>query len=160
MASATRRLHDPSATASVHIDAAPDVVYALVTDLPTLAAMAAETVAMRWREGSPARPGAVFTGDNENGAQRWTTKCTVTDADPGRVFAFDVRYAVLPIAHWRYDIVAVDGGCRVSESTWDRRPGWFRALAGRATGVPDRAAANAEHIRATLQNLKERAEAA
>lgn len=152
-------LTQPSATATVHINAGPDVVYALVTDLPTLSALAEETVAMRWRKGDAVCAGAVFTGENQNGGQRWRTTCTVTNAQPGRTFAFDVRYLVLPIAHWRYDFAADDDGCRVTESTWDRRPGWFRKLAGRATGTGDRAAANAEHIRLTLQRLKERAEA-
>ena len=78
---------------------------------------------MEWRKGSAVRPGAVFVGQNENSGRRWTTKCTVTDAEPGRVFAFDVRHTVVPIARWQYDIVAADGGCRVTESTWDRRPG-------------------------------------
>lgn len=148
----------PAATATVHVNAAPEAVYALVTDLPTLAALAEETVAMRWRKGDAVRPGAVFTGDNQNGSARWSTTCTVTDAERGRTFAFDVRYTVIPIAHWRYDFAAADGGCRVTESTWDRRPRWFRKLAGRATGTGDRAAANAEHIRLTLQRLKERLE--
>lgn len=160
MASLNHGAADPSATATVHIDAGPDVVYALITDLPTLAALAEETVAMQWRKGDSARPGAVFVGRNENGSRRWSTTCTVTDAEPAQVFAFDVRHTILPIARWSYDIVAEGSGCRVTESTWDRRPGWFRKLAGRATGVPDRAAANAEHIRLTLQRLKERAEAA
>ncbi len=79
---------------------------------------------------------------------------------PGRVFAFDVRYAVLPIAHWRYDIVPAEGGgCRVTERTWDRRPGWFSKTAWVGTGVRDRDAANAEHIKLTLARLKEKAEA-
>lgn len=149
-------------TASVQIDAGADVVYDLITDLPTLATLAEEAVAMEWRKGDAVRPGAVFVGRNENGGRRWSTTCTVTDADPGRVFAFDVRYAVLPVARWQYDITdsgAADGGCHVTESTWDRRPGWFRKVAGRSTGVADRAAANAEHIRLTLQRLKQRAEA-
>jgi hypothetical protein len=30
--------------------------------------------------------------------------CTVTDAQPGQVFAFDVRYLGLRIARWRYDV--------------------------------------------------------
>lgn len=63
------------------------------------------------------------------------------------------------IAHWRYDIVATEGGCTVTESVWDRRPGWFKKFAGLATGVSDRDNANAEHIRLTLRRLKERAEA-
>lgn len=150
---------DQCVTASVEIDARPDVVYGLVTDLPTLASLAEEAVAMEWRKGDAVRPGAVFVGHNESGDRRWTTKCTVTDAEPGQVFAFDVRHTVIPIARWQYDIVPAGAGCRVTESTWDRGPEWFRKLAGRATGVSDRAAANAKHIRLTLQRLKQRAEA-
>ncbi|MGO8771871.1 SRPBCC family protein [Mycobacterium sp.] len=150
---------DPDVAATVEIDARPDVVYGLITDLPTLASLAEEAVAMEWRKGDAVRPGAVFTGHNENGGRRWKTKCTVTDADPGRRFGFEVRHTVVPIARWQYDIEDADGGCRVTESTWDRRPGWFRKVAGKSTGVADRPAANAEHIRLTLERLKQRAEA-
>jgi hypothetical protein len=145
-------------TATVQIDARPEVVYGLITDLSTLASLAEETVAMKWHKGSSVRQGAVFVGHSENSGRRWTTKCIVTDAEPGRVFAFDVWHTVFTIARWQYDIVAADGGCRVTQSTWDRRPGWFRKLAGRATGVTNRVATNTEHIQITLQRLKQRAE--
>ncbi|BDB43460.1 MULTISPECIES: SRPBCC family protein [Mycobacterium] len=149
----------PSATATVQIDASPEAVYGLITDLPTLASLAEEAVKMELRKGAAVTEGAVFVGHNENGGKRWTTKCTVTDADPGRAFAFDVRAAMLPIARWKYDIeAAADGGCRVTESTWDQRPGWFRKVAGLLTGVPDRDAENAKNIGLTLQRLKQRAE--
>ncbi|REX86600.1 SRPBCC family protein, partial [Mycobacterium tuberculosis] len=120
---------------------------------------AEEVVAMQLRKGDDVRKGAVFVGRNENGGRRWTTTCTVTDADPGRVFAFDVRSGIIPISRWQYGIVATEHGCRVTESTWDRRPSWFRAVARMATGVKDRASVNTEHIRRTLQRLKDRAEA-
>ncbi|MEE2851588.1 MAG: SRPBCC family protein [Actinomycetota bacterium] len=150
---------DPCVQATVQIDAQPDVVYRLITDLPTLAELAEEAVAMEWRKGDAVTPGAVFTGQNKSGSRSWSTKCTVTDAEPGRRFAFDVSHTVFPIARWQYDIAAAGDGCEVTERTWDRRPGWFRKVAGRATGVADRAAANTEHIRLTLQRLKQRAEA-
>lgn len=153
-------MSDPCVSATVQIDAAPDVVYSLITDLPTLAVLAEEAVAMQWCKGDGARRGAVFAGRNENGSKRWNTKCTVTDAEPGRLFAFQVRHTVFPISRWQYDIVAADGGgCRVTESAWDRRPGWFRKLSGKATGVPDRVATNTKNIELTLQRLKQRAEA-
>jgi hypothetical protein len=152
-------MNEPCVSASVRIDAGPEVVYRLITDLPTLASLAEEAVAMQWCKGNAVAPGAVFTGDNENGARSWTTKCTVTDAEPGRRFAFDVRHTIVPVARWQYDIVATDGGCEVTESTWDRRPGWFRKLAGKATGVSDRVAVNTQNIQLTLQRLKQRAEA-
>ena len=149
----------PAASADVTIDSAPDKVYALITDLPTLASLGDEIAEMEWQKGNAMRPGAVFKGHNRNGTKKWTTTCTVTEAEPGRVFAFDVRHTVLPIAHWRYDIEPADGGgCRVTERTWDRRPAWFAKVARRATGVKDRAAANSAHIKATLERLKAKAE--
>jgi Polyketide cyclase / dehydrase and lipid transport len=152
-------MSDPCVSASIQIDARPDMVYELITDLRTLSSLAEEAVAMEWRKGDAVRHGAVFAGHNENGGKRWVTKCTVTDAEPGRLFAFDVRHTVFPVARWQYDIVASDRGCRVTESAWDHRPGWFRKLAGKATGVSDRAAANTKNIELTLQRLKQRAEA-
>lgn len=147
-------------TASVTIAADPAEVYALITDLPTMAALAEETCGMQWAKGhSAVTPGAVFKGENRNGSKSWTTTCTITDAAPGSTFAFDVKSAVFPVAHWRYDIAPAEGGCTVTESVWDQRAGWFKKLAGLATGISDRAGANAEHMQITLQRLKERAEA-
>jgi polyketide cyclase/dehydrase/lipid transport protein len=147
-----------SAQAEVNVNADPATVYHLITDLSSLASCAEEARAMEWRKGDTARPGAVFKGHNRNGLFRWTTTCTVTDAEPGEVFAFDVRYFGVPVARWRYDIATADAGCQVTERTWDRRPGWFSKTAWVGTGVRDRDAANAEHIRLTLQRLKQKAE--
>lgn len=101
---------------------------------------------------------SVYTGHNRNGIYRWSTTCTVTDAEPGKTFAFDVRFVGLPIARWRYDIAEADGGCRVTARTWGRRPGWFAKTAWIGTGVCDRDAANEAHITLTLQRLKSKAE--
>ena len=149
-----------SVSDTVQITADPAVVYTLLTDLPTLAELAEETQSMRWRKGSSAAPGAVFTGHNRNGSKTWTTRCVVTAAESGRVFGFKVTALGLPIARWRYDIEPSGAGCLVTESTWDDRPGWFKVLAGSLTGVSDRDGANAQHIRLTLERLKTRAEAA
>ncbi len=154
------RTEQADAEARVTIAASPEEVYALVTDLSTMAELAEETTAMAWLNDGACEPGAKFKGTNRNGSKTWSTTCTVTDAQPGKVFAFDVHSLVVPVAHWRYDISPIpEGGCRVTERTWDRRPGWFRKPAGWATGVKDRKAANASHIEATLQRLKAKAEA-
>src|SRR5690242_3279115 len=152
----------PTAAGEIAVAADTRAVYALLTDLGVLGELADETVAMRWISGSSARPGSVFRGRNRNGWRRWSTTCTVTDAEPGRVFAFDVHHSPprVPVSRWQYDIAATEGGCVVTESTWDRRPAWFRVPAQLATGVRDRSGANAAHIATTLQRLKARAEAA
>jgi hypothetical protein len=135
-------------------------VYALITDLDAMSQIAEETAVMRWQKGSSATPGAVFKGTNRNGWRRWTTTCTITEAAPGERFAFDVSHTGVPIARWQYDIAGAEDGCTVTESTWDRRPGWYKKPAELVTGVSNRAGVNAEHIQATLQRLKKRAEAA
>jgi uncharacterized protein YndB with AHSA1/START domain len=149
---------EPSATGTVEIDAPPETVYALITDLGVMSELAEETAAMRWRNGTSAQAGAIFKGTNRNGWRRWTTTCRVSDAEPGQCFAFDVSHTGVPISRWQYDIAARGDGCTVTESTWDRRPGWYKSPAGLVTGIMNRAGANAEHIEATLHRLKARAE--
>jgi len=146
------------ASGSTTVRAAPDAVFAVLTDLAGLASIAVEADSMEWVSGTRAAPGAVFRGHNRNGVRRWSTRCTVTDVDAGRAFAFDVDYGprgVVPIAHWRYDLdPAPDGGTLVTERMWDRRPSWFVGLGGLATGVRDRAAGNTANIEATLGRLR------
>ncbi|HEX5145215.1 MAG TPA: SRPBCC family protein [Mycobacterium sp.] len=149
----------PAVTDEVRIGAPAEAVYALITDLPTLAELAEETTSMQWTRGDAARAGAVFRGANRSGSHTWTTTCTVTTANPGVAFAWDVTSGPVKIAHWRYEVAESDGGCHVTESMWDYRPWWLKRIAYRLTGVADRDAANTEHIRLTLQRLKDRAEA-
>ena len=149
----------PSATSTVEINATPEAIYALITDLDAMSELAEEAARMRWVSAAAvAAPGAKFRGTNRNGWRRWTTTCKVTDAEPGRRFAFNVTHTGVPISRWQYDIAVAATGCSVTESTWDRRPGWFKGPAALATGTPDRQGANAAHIDATLQRLKARAE--
>ncbi|MCV7194410.1 SRPBCC family protein [Mycolicibacterium brumae] len=150
----------PSASASVDITADPKAVYALITDLRTLSALTAETTEMVWQKGDSVVPGSVFVGKNRNGWRRWATKCTVTRAVLGREFAFDVRAAGIPIARWSYQIEPTEAGCRLTESTWDRRPRWMVPVGGLLTGAKDRAAVNQTNIEATLERIKRRADAA
>lgn len=55
-------------------------------------------------------------------------------------------------------MVAVSEGVQVTESRWDRRPGWMRRSAMLLTAVKDRLTHNKRNIEATLRAVKERAE--
>lgn len=81
----------------------------------------------------------------------------MTDAGPTR-FAFEVRSFGLPVSRRQHDIEPTAEGCRVTESTWDRRPGWFRPLTAPATGVRDRGAEDQRNIERTLARLKDAVE--
>ena len=152
---------------SVEIAAHPDDVYALVSDVAAIGRFSPEASGARVRSrGGEPYVGMRFTGRNRGRLpwQRWSTLCTVTAADPGRRFGFDVAYLGLPIAHWEYALEPVPGGTRVTETWSDRRSGpvGFLAVHGGAllTGVRDRAAHNRASIRVTLERLKAELEAA
>jgi hypothetical protein len=149
---------EPNARAHVDVAATVEQVYALVSDLSGMAEVAQEYSGGRWL-GSAAGPevGARFRGANRRGLRVWRTVSTVTDAGPTR-FAFEVSSFGLPVSRWQYDIEPTGAGCRVTESTWDRRPGWFRPLTVLATGVRDRDTVNQRNIERTLARLKAAAE--
>ncbi|SDC86522.1 SRPBCC family protein [Actinokineospora iranica] len=149
----------PDAHAQIDVAAPADRVYALVSDLPGLATLSEEFQRGSWLGGvTEAKVGARFRGANRRGVRWWSTVSTVTDAEPTR-FAFDVRSLGLPVSRWQYDIEPTATGCRVTESTWDRRPAWYRPITILATGVSDRSTQNQRNIERTLARLKQAAEA-
>src|SRR6187402_2385981 len=90
---------------SADIAADPKVVYDLVSDVTRMGEWSPETTSCRWLSGDgPAAMGARFRGTNQRHVARWTTICTVTAADPGRRFAFDVRWGPWSISEWSYEI--------------------------------------------------------
>lgn len=151
--------HAPDARGHIDISVPSSEAYELVSDPGKLAALAEEYRGHRWLGGATeAAVGEKFVGRNKNKMMRWTTVCTITDADPGKRFAFEVTAGPLKVARWQYDFEETTGGCRVVESTWDRRAGWFRVLAGPLTGVRDRTAHNQRNIDSTLRRMREHLE--
>jgi polyketide cyclase/dehydrase/lipid transport protein len=155
-------MNAPSASARTEVNASPEAVYALVSDLPGMARVAVEVERGSWLgDVTQARVGARFRGHNRRAWRRWTTVSTVTSAEPGRRFAFDVTVAGgIPVSRWQYDIEPTPDGCRVTEQTWDRRPSWLRPLTNFVTGVQDRGEVNSRNMESTLRRLKATVEAA
>jgi hypothetical protein len=147
---------------SAKIAATPEVLYALVADLPRMGEWSPECAGGEWLGGATGpRPGARFKGRNENRRKRWQTVCTVVVADPGRELSWEARAFGRPVALWRYRFAPDgDGGTLVTESTEDRRGIVFRAFGSTASGVSDRRTHNAETMRVTLERLRAAAESA
>ena len=150
----------PLATGEVTIAIPPAVAYELVSDPVAMAGFAEEFYRARWIRGSTgAAVGNWFSGSNRNGRRRWVTHAQITDAEPGRVFAFHVRTPFLvPISRWEYEITPDSAGCRVTVRNWLRMPRWFVPVAIAITGEGDRASANSTNIATTLERLKAYAE--
>jgi uncharacterized protein YndB with AHSA1/START domain len=141
------------------IEATAEKVWEMISDVTRMGEFSPENEGGEWIGGAagPA-PGAKFRAANRNGKKTWKTVATVVDADPGRRFSFRVGAMGLPVADWSYDIEPTDGGCRVTESWTDKRPGFFKPIAKLATGVADRATHNRAGMEQTLERLAAAAE--
>lgn len=103
---------------SIVIDAAPEIVYDLVTDIARTGEWSPICRTCWWQGEAGARPGAWFIGRNEANGQVWETDSQVAVADRGREFSWLVggQYA-----RWGYQLLPADGGTRLIES-WEFLP--------------------------------------
>lgn len=151
---------------SLWIDVSPEAAYDAVSDVTQMGRWSPEnTGATVVRPSGSAYVGMHFVGSNKRGPARWQTRCTVTAADPGRRFAFDVdRYGVAPamfpvsVASWEYRFEPQGGGTLVTETWRDGRIRWpditvrlFDPLVTRHASFADFQRGN---IARTLKNLK------
>ncbi len=146
---------------TVHVDAPPEAVWALVSDVTAIGRFSPETFEAQWLDGAtgPAL-GARFKGHvkrNGRGPVYWTT-CEVVACEPGREFGFAVLTGGRALNTWRYRLEPAGGGTDVTESfeladtpalrLYWRLLGWAR---GRT---------NCEGMRATLERVKAEVEGA
>lgn len=80
---------------SVVVDASPEVVYDLVTDIGRTGEWSPICRECWWRDGDGCRVGGWFVGRNEADGRVWETESQVVAADRGREFAWLVggKYA-------------------------------------------------------------------
>jgi hypothetical protein len=149
----------PHVQVSATIQADARVLYRLVSDVTSMGRWSPENTGGRWLGGADAAVvGARFRGDNRHGWRRWSTLCTVTDAEPGRRFGFHVRFGPYPISQWTYEFDQRADATVVTESWTDLRPGWMRPLSAPVMGIRDRAGHNRTGMQATLDALRRAAE--
>lgn len=108
-----------SGGASVHIEADPDVLYDLISDVTRMGDWSPETTGATWLDGSTGPVvGARFKGSNKSGIFRWSTKPVVEVAERGREFTF---VTLSPrnrkkLTRWSYKLTASGDGVDVGES--------------------------------------------
>ncbi|MFE2378075.1 SRPBCC family protein [Streptomyces sp. NPDC059398] len=160
-----------SVSGSIVVDAPPSVVYEQVSNPARMGRWSPENLGATLREPEgTAFTGMVFDGHNKRGAFRWTTRCTVTAADPGERFAFRVHAIGIrrprlrgPIATWEYRFESAATGTKVTETWTDDRRRWPDPVANAFDRIATRgqvfAVFQQKNIRTTLHNLKAALEA-
>ena len=140
---------------TVHMDAAPEEIWNLVSDVTQIGRFSPETFEAEWLDGSTGpSPGARFRGHvrrNEKGPVYWTT-CSVIESQAGKVFSFGVGKPGAPLNTWTYRLEPSGAGTDVTESfalspSLPLRIYW--ALFGWARGRRNR-----NDMRRTLERIK------
>ncbi|MEU8824584.1 SRPBCC family protein [Streptomyces sp. NPDC048636] len=153
---------DDMVSETIRIAVPPRTVYDTVTRVADMGRWSPECTGGEVRGGAAAeiRAGTRFTGRNRSDRRPWSTRCTITAADPGERFTFVVRAVGLRIAVWSYRFEPLDEGraTQVTE-TWIDQRGWLmRGISPVVSGVRDRAGFNRGSIQQTLRRLKEELE--
>jgi uncharacterized protein YndB with AHSA1/START domain len=101
------------AAVTLHIDAPPEKVWGLVSDITRMGDYSPEVFEAEWLDGATGPAvGARYRGHvkrNEIGPTYWTV-CKVTECVPGEVFEFAVVMRDRPVNTWRYEFKPADGG--------------------------------------------------
>ena len=145
---------------ALHVDAPPEHVWALVSDITNTGRFSPETFEAEWLDGSTGpEVGARFRGHvkrNGRGPTYWT-KCTVTASEPGREFSFVVGTVKQHPMTWGYRFEPSSDGTDVTEffqltDRWPMRLYW--KLFGKSRGRTNR-----RNMETTLERIKATAEA-
>ena len=113
----------PTVAAEIHIEAPPERVWRLVSDIFLMPELSAELQEVAWLDGvtGPA-VGHRFTGRNAHAAMgEWETVSTVTECDAPHRFAWAVGDPADPSATWRFTLKP-DGNGTLLEQWYQMGP--------------------------------------
>jgi uncharacterized protein YndB with AHSA1/START domain len=144
---------------SIRIEAAPERVYDIVTDIAQMGRLSPECIGGKWLDGATGPAvGARFKGSNKRGFARWSTTNKVVEAEPGKAFSFETQQSA---ARWTYRMQPDGTGTLVTESRemYKERPLVAKVFAGLLLGgVDDHDDELRNGMRQTLERLKAIAE--
>jgi len=107
-------MSDSPASATVTIEASPEKLYELVTDIANMGKLSPECTGGKWLGGATGPAvGAKFKGTNKAGMIRWSTVNRVVVAEPGKAFSFETDGSG---ARWTYHFEADGNSTVVTES--------------------------------------------
>lgn len=104
--------------ASIEIDADPETVYALVSDITRMGEWSPEAVGGAWKGDAAGAEGDWFEGHNQTPDREWSRECQVARAEPGSDFTFVVGGIEANCTWWSYEMEPSDTGTKLTERWW------------------------------------------
>ncbi|MDT7725513.1 MAG: hypothetical protein QOI21_2089 [Actinomycetota bacterium] len=97
---------NPTVEVGTYIDAAPERVWELVTDIHLMAELSGELLDVEWQDGAASPlPGNKFVGRNfHQDFGEWKTTSIIVDCEAPKVFGWAVSDVDHPSAIWRFTL--------------------------------------------------------
>ncbi len=147
---------------SIEINASPETVWSLVTDMERYGEWSSENTGGYWRKNEDGVPGTgevgdEFVGINRRGDDEWKALVEIIVREENKAFAFVTGGSAMNLIHWRYDIEPTDSGTTLTES-WALMNLSPLMIEHGDEEIQYRAANAKESITATLKGMKAAAE--
>jgi uncharacterized protein YndB with AHSA1/START domain len=104
----------PSVEVTALVEASPEAVWELISDVTRLSEWGGECRGAEWVEGSGPGAGGRFRGLQRRGDMEWETISVVTKFEPGRTFAWAVNDLDNPAATWGFELSPEGSATRVA----------------------------------------------
>lgn len=116
---------DPDLELSVDIDAPPEAVWSVVSDVTRIPEWSPVCHRCEWVE-----EGRRFRGHNKLNGVRWSRECVVTSSQRGEEFGFSTLFKGDESTRWRYRLEPLDGGRTRLHEGYEvvLIPPWLRVL--------------------------------
>ncbi|KUL21241.1 SRPBCC family protein [Streptomyces regalis] len=107
----------PTVEVRAWVDAPPDRVWRIVSDVTLMPGMSEELQSVEWLDGAAGPAvGARFVGRSRHeDFGEWETTSHIIECEPPRVLAWAVADPSRPSAVWRFGLQPKDGGTELSE---------------------------------------------
>lgn len=147
---------------SIEINASPETVWSLVTDMERYGEWSSENTGGYWRKNEDGVPGTgevgdEFVGINRRGDDEWKALVEIIVREENKAFAFVTGGSAMNLIHWRYDIEPTESGTTLTES-WALMNLSPLMIEHGDEEIQYRAANAKESITATLKGMKAAAE--
>lgn len=136
--------------ATVTVNASPDAVYMLISDVTRTGEWSPECTSVEWIEA-----GKRFRGHNKRGSTEWDMEGVIDEATPSKVFSFHTERDGSVRTKWGYRIDGVAGG-PTTLTEWYERVANVPLVAKVIERVimGGREKHNAKNMRASLERIK------
>ena len=126
----------PTVEVETHVDAPPEQVWALVSDVGLMPSMSTELQRVEWLD-EPGAVGSRFVGFNKHHAiGEWAAPAQVITCEEPHVFAWAVGDPAAPAATWRFTLEPDGDGTRLRE--WMQMGPGRSGLSAAIESMPDK----------------------